>query len=255
MTQLITIIVKRLTSFGFQIGFNYQWIEKDKKERETKPTRGKRCICDFVTTDRRDRSDRKVSASSRGGKEVVHNGRIELDSHADTIVFGKNCVVLNYTGRECDVLPYTDTYESINSVPIAKSGTAWTSPETGATYILVFNEGLWMGDKMNHSLINPNQLRLYGATVQDNPVCDYPLYIMTEDGEFVLTLGMKGTNVMANTHRPTMEELHDCMHITLSSHHLWDPHRVRFPESSRTVQEEIDEVQISISGVGVSYES
>ena len=123
-------------------------------------------------------------------------------------MFGKNCVVLNYTGREFDVLPYTDTYESIKSVPIANAGTAWTLPETGATYILLFNEGLWMGDKMDHSLINPNQLRLYGVTVQDIPVCDSTLYIMTEDGEFVLPLGMKGTNIMANTRTPTTEELH-----------------------------------------------
>ena len=152
------------------------------------------------------------------------------------------------------MLPYTDTYESIKRVPIAKAGTAWTSPETGATYILVFNEGLWMGDKMDHSLINPNHLRLYSVTIQYNPVCDSPLYIMTEEGEFVLPLRMKGTNVMANTHMPTTEELHDCMHITLSSHHPWDPHRVRFPESSRTVQKKTDEVQILIGGVGVSRE-
>ena len=67
--------------------------------------------------------------------------------------------------------PYTNTYESIESVPIAKTGTAWTSPEIGATYVLVFNEGLWMGEKMYHSLINPNQLRLYSVTVQDNRMC------------------------------------------------------------------------------------
>ena len=139
MTQLITIIVKLLTSFGFHLGFNYQWLEEDIKERETKPTRGECRICDFVTTDQKDCSVRKISALSRGGKEVVHHGIIELDSHADTIVFVKNCVVLNYTGRECDMSPYTDTYESIKRVPIAKAGTAWTSLETGATYILVFN--------------------------------------------------------------------------------------------------------------------
>ena len=142
-TQLITIIVKLLTSFGLYL-FNYHRLEEDNQEQETKPTRGERCICDFVTTDQRDCSDRKISASSCGDKEVVHHGRIELDSHAGTIVFGKNCVVFNYTGRECDVSPYTDTYESIKSVPIAKAGTAWTSPETCATNILVFNEVLWM---------------------------------------------------------------------------------------------------------------
>ena len=150
--------------------------------------------------------------------------------------------------------PYTDTYESFKSVPIAKAGTVWTSPETEVTYILVFNEGLWMGDKMDHSLINPNQLRLYGVTVQDNPLCCSPLYMITEDGDFVLPLDMKGKNVMANTRMPTTEELHYCKHITLSSHHPWDPYRVRFPESSRTVQEEMDEVQKSIGGVGVSCE-
>ena len=132
-----------------------------------------------------------------------------MDSHADTIVFGKNCVVLAFAGRECDVSPYTDTYDSIKSVPIAKAGTAWTSPELGTTFILVFNEGLWMGDKMEHTLVNPNQMRLFGGTVQDNPVCESPLYIMTEDGDFVLPLQMKGTNVMANTRTPTAQELHD----------------------------------------------
>jgi len=62
---------------------------------------------------------------------------------------------------------------------------------------------------------------------------------------------MKGTNVMANTRTPSAQELHDCTHIVLSSQHPWDPHRVRFPESSRTVQEEI-EMQRSIGAVRVS---
>ena len=60
-----------------------------------------------------------------------------------------------------------------------------------------------MGDKMEHSLVNPNQMRLFGIAVQDNPVCKSPLYLTTEDGDFVLPLQMKGTNVMANTRAPT----------------------------------------------------
>ena len=108
-----------------------------------------------------------------------------------------------------------------------------------------------MGDKMEHTLVNPNQMRLFGITVQDNPVCESPLYLTMEDSDFVLPLQMKGTNVMANTRTPTAQELHDCTHIVLSSEHPWDSHRVRFPESSRTVQEEI-EMQRSIGGVRVS---
>ena len=43
----------------------------------------------------------------------IHHERVELDSHADTTVLGRNCVILQYTGRECEVSPYSDTYESI----------------------------------------------------------------------------------------------------------------------------------------------
>ena len=60
-----------------------------------------------------------------------------------------------------------------------------------------------MGGKMKHTLVNPNQMRLYGITVQDNPVSESPLYLTTEDGDFVLPLQMKGTNVMANTRTPS----------------------------------------------------
>ena len=69
-------------------------------------------------------------------------GSIELDSHADTTVFGKNFIVLTYTGRECDVMPYTDTYESVKGVPIVSAATAWTCMETNQTYILIIKEGL-----------------------------------------------------------------------------------------------------------------
>jgi hypothetical protein len=108
-----------------------------------------------------------------------------------------------------------------------------------------------MGDKMDHTLVNHNQMRLFGIMVQDNPVCESLLYIMTEDSDFVLPLQMKGTDIMANTRTPIAQELHDCTHIVLSSQHPWDPHCVRFPETSCTVQEKI-EMQRSIGGVRVS---
>ena len=101
---------------------------------------------------------------------------MEMNSHADTAVLGRNCVILNYTGRECDVSLYTDSYEAIKGVPIVTGATAWTSKVNGQTYILVFNEALWMGDVLEHSLINPNQLRHFGVTVQDNPYDKTEMY-------------------------------------------------------------------------------
>ena len=104
----------------------------------------------------------KISSISKSKSTKVNYGRCELDSHADTIVAGSNCVILGYTGRVCDVSPYREDYESVKDVPIVQAATAWQSQHTGQTYILVFNEALWMGDSMDHSLINPNQLRHYG---------------------------------------------------------------------------------------------
>ena len=114
---------------------------------------------------------------------------------------------MQYSGRECDVSPYTDAYEAIKSFPTAAAGTAWTSTETSETYILVLHEGLWMGYQMEHSLLNPNQLRHFGVTVQDNPFADAPLYISTENGDFVLPLEILGTNIVAETRTPTEREL------------------------------------------------
>ena len=56
--ELITVIVKVLTLFDFHSGFHCHWLEEDNEERE-ETTRDERRICDFVTTDRRDCSDRK----------------------------------------------------------------------------------------------------------------------------------------------------------------------------------------------------
>ena len=132
-------------------------------------------------------SDRRVSSAksnaSSSSRQTVYS-KCELDSHADTIVAGANCIILNYTGQECDVSAYRDDYTPVQNVPIVTAATAWQSHETGQTYILVFHEALWMGDSMQDTLINPNQLRHFGTNVQDNPVSNYPLSIITADHEF-----------------------------------------------------------------------
>ena len=94
-------------------------------------------------------------------------------------MFGKNLILLSYTGREFDVAPYTETHDAIKNIIIVSTATAWTSLEYTETYILVFDEGLWMQGEMDHSLINPNQMRHNGATVQDNPFSPSPLFIET----------------------------------------------------------------------------
>ena len=75
--------------------------------------------------------------------------------------------------------------------------------QSGETYIIVFNEGLLMVDKMYHTLVNLNQMQHFGIKVQYNPYDDAPLYLMKEDGDFALSLAVQGTNIMADTRTPT----------------------------------------------------
>ena len=169
---------------------------------------------------------------------TIYN-KMELDSHADTVVLGNNCIILSYSGRECDVSPYTDTYDAIKGVPIVKGATAWTSDLTGETFILVFNEALWMGEVMEHSLVNPNQLRHHGVDVQDNPYSTTQMHISTEDDEFILPLAAEGTTIYFSSRTPTDKELQTCRHITLTSNAEWNPRDVTFPDPSHRVEERV----------------
>ena len=50
-----------------------------------------------------------------------------------------------------------------------------------------------MGNHMGHSSINPNQFRYYGIKVQDKPMLETALSVITEDNEFCIELAIAGT--------------------------------------------------------------
>ena len=64
---------------------------------------------------------------------------------------------------------YDTSIAPIENVPIVSAASAYDDVATGDTFILVFNNALYHGDKLDHSLINPNQVRAYGIPVWDNP--------------------------------------------------------------------------------------
>ena len=197
--------------------------------------RPRSCISRVVSSTRQPHSDSK-QFQQRCSQELPTSGRIELDSHANTIVLGSNCVILHHTGKVCEVSPYSDDYEAIKNVPVVCGATLWTDTVDNQEYILVFNKSLWMGDSLAHSLINPNQLRAFGTEVQDNPFSTERLSIHPASHDITIPLQTLSTIIFANTHAPTDQELSKTPHIMLSSNADWDPHHVRFP--SHDVEEE-----------------
>jgi hypothetical protein len=131
----------------------------------------------------------------------------ECDTNADTCCLGKNFVVLTSTFRTADVYAYDTSIKPIENVPIVSGATAYDDPASGQTYILVFHESLYYGDKLDHTLVNPNQLRSYGIPFWDSPFDSaHPLSIEVH-ADFTIPLRTIGTKVIFQTRVPTAYEL------------------------------------------------
>jgi hypothetical protein len=178
----------------------------------------------------------RTIAGTRIKDQTIYRN-MELDSHADTVVLGNNCVIVSFTGRECDVSPYIESYDSIKGVPIVTGATAWTSDRTGETLILVFHEAIWMGDVMDHSLVNPIQLCHNGVEVQDNPYSLSEMRIASESNDVIIPHTASGTTTHFPSRTPTDRELQTCRHVYLTSQSEWNPHQVRFPEPLQRIKD------------------
>ena len=75
--------------------------------------------------------------------------RAELDSHADTCCAGKNTVLLEETGREVTVSSFTPEQDAIKGIPIGTVAGAYESEKNGQTYLLIWNETLYFGDRLS----------------------------------------------------------------------------------------------------------
>ena len=162
-----------------------------------------------------------------------------LDSHADTCAGGANFALLDPQQIDgyVDVAPFSDEYQPLPDVPVATCVTAWTCPQSGAVYILVFGQMLFFGEKLSHSLLCPNQMRANGIQVQDTPTqfdskSNHHIIVPTDDDntDVVIPLEMKGVVSIFESRIPTKEELESCDYLMMTSEKCWDPHSLQFQE-------------------------
>ena len=189
-----------------------------------------RTISQIVSSIRKIAKNETAKAEYQHRPQSTSHGRIELDIHADTTVLGSNCVVLSYTGKECEVSPYLSQYEAVQNVPVVSGAMVWANTSDGTAYLLIFHESLWMGNKLDHTLANPNQLQAYGVSVQDNPFDAKPLSITTDDVS--VELYSEGTIICGDTRTPTESKLSQLPRLILTSPHDWDPHNICFSSCS-----------------------
>jgi len=192
----------------------------------------------------RDSKEFTVSASRRGEDNT---NRCELDSHADTIVGGANCVLLDSNGETATVHSFSDERKPFPDVPIGTIATSWVNPETSEIFVLVFHEALYFGDKLDHTLICPNQLRAYGIIVDDTPrqfnSGSRHSIMVPEEDDLKIPLEMNGVVSYFPSHKPSADELVNCQRIVLSSDISWDPNDLAFDRQERAMTS--SDVQVS----------
>jgi hypothetical protein len=146
----------------------------------------------------------------------------ELDTRADTICAGTNFCCLRPTGMTCSVQGFHQSFEPIPEIPVATVATAWDDQNTGQTYILIIHQALYFGTQLDHSLINPNQIRVTGIPVCDDPY-DRHRHLGIDLYEIHIPFLTEGNTIYFSSRVPTKDELDNCRYITLTDDEDWDP--------------------------------
>jgi hypothetical protein len=162
-----------------------------------------------------------------------------MDNHADTTCFGSNFTAVQFTGEHCEVSPFSEQYDKMVNVPVASAATAWDDTDTGETTILLFHQGLWFGDNLTNSLINPNQCRSFGIDICDDPFdSNRTIGIIDTLTDFTIPMEFGRSFVYFKSQAPTMEEIRDNPHIEMTSDFPWDPATVGQHPLSREEEEQ-----------------
>ena len=109
-----------------------------------------------------------LSAINTDEADPGFDAKNELHTRADTICAGANWILLSTSGQCFDVYGFHYKFKGIKYVPIARVSTGLRD-EHGHMYIIIVNQALCFGAILDHSLINPNQIRNFGIPVSDTP--------------------------------------------------------------------------------------
>jgi len=80
----------------------------------------------------------------------------EMDSNVDTCCLGMNFIPMYFIGKICNVAPFLSNLPNQQVMQICSGATAHNDGD-GGTYILVINEALWFGYKMQLLIPQPSR--------------------------------------------------------------------------------------------------
>ena len=155
-------------------------------------------------------------------------GKLELDTHADTGCASSHVRIIEYTGQiACSVSGFSTELPSINQIPIINGAAAYDHLDTGEVFIIALNQHLYLGDKIENTLVCPNQCHYNNVTIDDvpmhlSPTSTHSIYFAANDIQ--LPLKLEGCISYLDIQYPTNDELENCQWLQLTSEREWDPY-------------------------------
>ena len=159
-------------------------------------------------------------------KEHNEGARLGIDSWADTACAGKHAFVEEFIiGKYVNASGFSSSLGSLKRLPVANVLYAYDAID-GTVLVLESNNSIYMGDKMNDSLLNPIQAEEVDVRIDIRPKRYYSdphaQTISFSDGTTLPVL-YHGVLPYIPIRRPTQEEIHSCRRLSLSSKDAWDP--------------------------------
>ena len=138
------------------------------------------------------------------GKNYFYLSSIELDSHANMVVIGKQAFVFSHSGKYADVQAFAKEVKVLSEVPIVDDVIAYDCKSSGETYLLVVINALCV-PTMDINLIPAFVSREAGLIFNDTPkinckdpsVKDHSLF--DEEIGMIIPFTLNGTFSMFET--------------------------------------------------------
>ena len=100
--------------------------------------------------------------------ETSGSHRTELDSHANMVVVGRECVVFDTTGKTCTVNSFAKSTGKLEKVPVVDACVAYECHYTAKVYLLLMRNALQVSD-IQVNLLPPFIVREAGIHCDDCP--------------------------------------------------------------------------------------
>jgi len=115
-----------------------------------------------------------------------------------------------------NVSAFSEQLETMENIPIITAATTIDDPATGEKMLIIIGQALYMGDKVQLTLLCPNQMRAFGVHVDDIPMHLAPdskpstHSVFCPDKNFNIPLQLKGVFSYFPSRTPTKDELETC---------------------------------------------